>query len=830
MQSKAYFQAGGASPENASWSKYFLLIFLFFLVACGGGGDSGSGGGSGSRSVEISGVVANGNALTNAPIFIRDQSGNEIKRCATNDKGKFRCSFSASETGKNLVLEAAGMIALIIKQQAQKIEQNINPLTDYVAREAAESDTTDYGKLGSVSKGKYEEKVADTFAKIGMKPNKFLTDPFEARVPGNPTSGSAPDDMLEALKRENDTLNKAAIDEIFTDEGASERAPLVTKRGIQGGLAIEATQRGATSENAKKELEQILAPEILNKSDILNNFAGTIDAFRKAKSDVQEGLQASNKGDLVKAILDLIEIALLKETRNSGANQNLKDLADEVVNLLQDRLINKINENLTFYEEPANLATVKEEIENEIEDAQTLTAGVIDNIIDQGVQEAEAELEKWKVLPLPRGVRFDGQKLENYPQMQNIAIDGDRALVGDPANNRLYSFRYENDAWVKQPDITCLASRNRVTGKFGYSVAIDGAAAIAGAPEREIPPGPLPSGGNAGATCTYTLQGGRWSAPSGGSGVDSPWIGSLYGLSVSIAGEDTFVTTYNNPNRTERTDVDGVVALVGAPGARIVENDAVSSIVGKLHTWIRTGITSWEGEDSEQGQPNSQFGSAVSTDGETAVIGAFNTQGTPSRRNSDHIRRGAVYFYKRTNAVLSTRPSRTPESGWTAQGSFTGETRPLNVHRLGYAVSVHGDTAIVSAANKWLRKEVILVFTRSGNTWSFQQEIDLENSVQYPVREFNLFKFRTSLAIHGDTFIVGIERPDSLHSPNFTQEVRIYRRDRSKANNKQWELESTFKNRGGRAVAYKGGKFLTSGEVYVYGDNSIRSTVWSYTP
>ena len=120
------------------------------------------------------------------------------------------------------------------------------------------------------------------------------------------------------------------------------------------------------------------------------------------------------------------------------------------------------------------------------------------------------------------------------------------------------------------------------------------------------------------------------------------------------------------------------------------------------------------------------FGSAVSLYGDTAIIGA--------RLQTYGGGQGSAYIFIDAG------------SAWTEQQKLT-DSAGSNGDYFGYAVAVYGDTVVVGAPGT-SGGGAVLVFTRSGGTWSLQQKFSGSNTVAGSF-------FGGAVALHEDTLTVG---------------------------------------------------------------------------
>jgi MYXO-CTERM domain-containing protein len=125
--------------------------------------------------------------------------------------------------------------------------------------------------------------------------------------------------------------------------------------------------------------------------------------------------------------------------------------------------------------------------------------------------------------------------------------------------------------------------------------------------------------------------------------------------------------------------------------------------------------------------PNQRFGSAVSLEGDTAVVGAVWGE--------------AAYVFTRDGGT------------WTEQAKLTA---PVQDWELGAKVALSGDRVLVSAPGssdngKWGRAHV---FTRTGTTWGYEAILDASS----PLNTNGLDIFGVAIALEGDTAIVAQQR------------------------------------------------------------------------
>jgi hypothetical protein len=172
-------------------------------------------------------------------------------------------------------------------------------------------------------------------------------------------------------------------------------------------------------------------------------------------------------------------------------------------------------------------------------------------------------------------------------------------------------------------------------------------------------------------------------------------------------------------------DVDGTTAILGAPG--------VNEGRGAVYVFTRAGgsWTQLAKLTAADGMASDWFGTSVSLDGDTAVVGA-------SGANAEQ---GAAYVFVRSGG------------NWTQQAKLSSaDGAPTD--RFGARVAVDGDTALVGTSYPLMgetRRNPAYVFVRSGASW--QQQARLMASDQVVGDQFGC-----SLAIAGGTALLGASR------------------------------------------------------------------------
>ena len=235
---------------------------------------------------------------------------------------------------------------------------------------------------------------------------------------------------------------------------------------------------------------------------------------------------------------------------------------------------------------------------------------------------------------------------------------------------------------------------------FGYSVAIAGDTAIMGAP------GDDPQGAQSGSAYVYTRVAGTWSLEAKLSSDDGVG-GASFGQQVAVSGD---------------------TAIVGAPYAL-----SGGVIGGAVYVFVRSGTAWTQQAKLVASDPHAldYFGSAISLDGSTAVVGApyADVFGVDS---------GAAYVFTRTGLSWTQQAKIVPTEG--RSGDLFGASLSLKSDTVGIGAPNDDDNAIASGS--------LYVFVRGGTSWGLQQKL-------HPPDGANGDLFGTAVAMGSDTVVVG---------------------------------------------------------------------------
>lgn len=293
----------------------------------------------------------------------------------------------------------------------------------------------------------------------------------------------------------------------------------------------------------------------------------------------------------------------------------------------------------------------------------------------------------------------------------SVSVSGDTILAGanwdyDEVGHwsnagSAYVFTRNGFTWTQQAKIRSTDTVG--DDQFGYSVSLSGETAIIGAPYSG------PWGGESGSAYVFTRNGSTWSKQaklSASDGVSGAW----FGYSVSISGD---------------------MALIGASG-----DDDKGFFAGSAYVFSRNG-SAWTQQAkliATDGVSGDLFGSSVSIDGDTAIVGV-------SGDENYSYDPGSAYIFKRNG------------SGWTQAAQLSdGGSRGW----FGCSVSVSGESAAVGAyGDDSLDYDAgaVYVFAFNGSGWIQQAKVVASESAGNDY-------FGSDVAISGDTAVLGAQGDD----------------------------------------------------------------------
>ena len=287
----------------------------------------------------------------------------------------------------------------------------------------------------------------------------------------------------------------------------------------------------------------------------------------------------------------------------------------------------------------------------------------------------------------------------------SVAIDGDTLVVAayamDSDNGSVYVFR-TSDGGATYGQVAKLTASDAAGDKFGYSVAIDGATIVVGAPNGEAAYVFLTTDG--GATYDEIAK----LTPSDGTA-------GYFGSSVALAGGTVVVGAY--------ADDDGsfLSAKTKSGSAYVFRTSDGGATYGEV-----AKLTASDAAKDDY------FGYSVAIDGATIVVGA--------------------YYYGSNNWKGSTYVFQTSDGGATyGQVAKLTASDAAAGDYFGWSVAVDGATIVVGAPNG----EAAYVFrtTDGGATYDQLAKLTASDAAEGD-------RFGCSVAIDGNTVVVGSPHDD----------------------------------------------------------------------
>lgn len=288
----------------------------------------------------------------------------------------------------------------------------------------------------------------------------------------------------------------------------------------------------------------------------------------------------------------------------------------------------------------------------------------------------------------------------------SVAVSGNTAVIGafeknigaNRSQGAAYVFVLASGVWTEQQELT--VPDGEQLDEFGLSVAVSGNTAIIGS-------NALVDNGNPGAAYVFVNNNGVWTQQQKLLPSDSA-TGDAFGRSVAISGD---------------------TVVVGAPYQAIGSHKSQ----GAAYVFVRSGgVWTQQQELTENGAALDYFGSSVSVDGNTALIGA-------AGKSNLAVYQGAAYVFARTGSV------------WTRQQELTAGDGAHDDY-FGSSVSLSGNTAFIGAYNKTIvgnpQQGAAYVFVNSYGVWSEQQEITTTGGRAHD-------QFGASVSVSGGIAVVG---------------------------------------------------------------------------
>ena len=331
-----------------------------------------------------------------------------------------------------------------------------------------------------------------------------------------------------------------------------------------------------------------------------------------------------------------------------------------------------------------------------------------------------------------------------------LSADGNTALIGGPGDNydagAAWVFTRSGGVWSQQGPKLTGRGETREDG-FGVSVALsaDGNTALIGAPGD--------NGGlfGKGAAWVFTRSDGIWTqqgeklvgdctescANEGTGEIYNAWFG--YNVALSADGNTALIGGFRD------NDWRGAAWVFRRSGSTWSQQG--EKLVGDCTSGCANQGTGEVGDG--------MFGTmvALSADGNTALIGAWNDDNTLPG-NDHYSGAGAAWVFTRSGSTWTQQGEKLVgdcTSGCANEGTGeTGEGR----FGVSVALSADGDTALIAGLDDNSTRGAVWLFTRSGSTWTQQGE-KLTGGGEAGEGEFAT---NVALSADGDTALSGAWR------------------------------------------------------------------------
>lgn len=278
----------------------------------------------------------------------------------------------------------------------------------------------------------------------------------------------------------------------------------------------------------------------------------------------------------------------------------------------------------------------------------------------------------------------------------SVSLSGTTAVAGaagkSGSTGAAYVFISSATTWTQQAKLT--ASDGVSGDKFGFSVAVSGDTVLAGAPVKNCQFNcGTPSAGGLGGAYVFAFSGSSWSQQAELASSDG---GGAFGYSVAVSGTTAIVVeNYNN------------------------------SLTGAAFAFVRSG-SNWT-QQAKLLASDRVIGNGITA---AAVNGNFALFGVPGKNSSQ----GEAYVFVQTG------------TNWTQQAELTA-SEATSADSFGSAITVNGETALVSSPTKASNQGAVYVFVRSDSdgTWSQQAKLTVPGSAS----------FGGTVSLSADTAVIG---------------------------------------------------------------------------
>lgn len=319
----------------------------------------------------------------------------------------------------------------------------------------------------------------------------------------------------------------------------------------------------------------------------------------------------------------------------------------------------------------------------------------------------------------------------------------------------VYVYARSGSAWSRQAYVK--ASNTEAGDTFGWAVSIDGDILGVGAYQEDSDAtgvngnGASNAAGNSGAAYLFARTGTTWNQQAYVKASNTA-ASDNFGLSISVSGSSAIIGA-----RNEDSDGIGINPGVNAQA----DNSAANA--GAAYVFARSG-TAWSQQAylkaSNTGSGDS-FGS-VAISGDLAIVGAYNegsnatgvNPGASAEANNSATGAGAAYVFVRNGGIWGASQEAYLKASNTEASDYFGRSIAVSENTVVIGAPGEDSSGTGQGDNSSNSAGAAYVFVYNGTTWSQQAYLKASNAGADD-------KFGTSVALSGDTIVVGANWEDS---------------------------------------------------------------------
>ena len=333
-------------------------------------------------------------------------------------------------------------------------------------------------------------------------------------------------------------------------------------------------------------------------------------------------------------------------------------------------------------------------------------------------------------------VAIHGNTLVIGAPYEDSATSADQYDNSAPGAGAVYVFVRENGQWSQQAYLK--ASNAELGDEFGSSVALDGDTLVVGATHEDSAATGVNgdqtdnSAQNAGAVYVFVREQGQWSQQAylKASNTDG-W--DIFGSSVALSDATLVVSAVLEDSAA--TGVNGDQTNNNA-----IESGAVYVFVRENEEWSQQAYLKASNTEAED-----EFGSALTLDSATLVVGAIGEDSASSANQSDNSAEdaGAVYVFERDSMASL--------ASWSQQ-AYVKPALAQSGARFGRSLALYKQIFVVGAWREDLgagaNGGAAYVFEANGTQWLQTARLTASNAEEGD-------HFGSSVAVYGATLVIG---------------------------------------------------------------------------